>query len=1215
MYYFQFIRFLVISSNFKYIYKETFIFCTNLKFILFYFLRKLIVKNTNYTMGVDNFSLGASLNSKDETKLLYALLTLYGQCISSRSITNYIPMIIEILCKKDTSTTKVYQGKNPVLIHIIINILKSCLDFISEKQKHKIMQFVATEFLYTGNFWLLRDITELCFNDFQLYEKYFLEENPLIPVITGKLNKNWSIVDLLLYGGIQKSENLRQRLSNSNGVVNVSIPQAFEFLETEQTIILLNFLNQIIQFSFQESEKSEKNYDTLYEDFYLLLLDKISDSNQTISSAAFQILHDLICKNSNYHPYFHGQVLPIQLTKNNIMWIKKFFHHFHMLVTRMKCLGVEKAYVGFRPLTYIALYLQQEIDQLEGSQMHNENKQSISSEHTIETSALNQLLLPLLSTVDPTTVMEAAHCILLLSFDPELMSSEFSSSTSREVDQAVLALVNLLNRDLPHVTRVHLYKDICSLINCVRDKFYICCKIIDHFAHIKNDETRMYILTCIFRTLIQLSVNSRLKNLFDIKSGNIRNNNKGGPSKYQATELSMFFKEPFLKYIWRANLSMQFEQKLRIEILFCVCQEFLNLSKLIQFNSEEKSNNSDNDQLQLISWISVGLDIIEQTRDCLTWDNHSKNIDLSRFFQLLTFICSKVEENLRQSEEEKRSQLALRSLLDDWEQCKNDFGQLVSLSVIVNFIHVHKPSTSGREISDVVFQYLTQILKQACSETLNKQSKSKPIYIDTLFQSLLFLCYKSPLKLQESNSFLSDLLNKTNQMFIIEKIKQTLARIRYANEKGILRNQEKNASSLEMIFGKCLDNNNHIFKSFNTKDDDRLLLDNIKAFQTIIDTSANIHDSDPFYVASSCGTQIIQKTGNRVFKKPSIVQVAYKAEHVKEIRNSQIISLPSDPILVNASYTFSFRNATLELYIKLYNPTNMILHDVCVEIGVNGAFQPSGDSVTSTKLVGKMNPKSTFSVSQVFVLSQFSRCSVNIVVLASPSEKPKEISFFVSKNIGRSQLRMRCTPIEVHVSNMLKRPLLMSHNDFLTLWETFQSSFHVQLLISNVSPLDIIYNIMNKTPFLQVETSNNQLRNEMYQLCYVSRTLFGDFVLLVIICQRDYSGNYICDLEFRASTPSTLHTFEVDEGKWIEKEWLSISNDNPMLESQNSEIKLIPKDSFSKTHYYAFNNSSTNYNFINVENAFNIDKLQQQAFYIKKWQKIKERSISTSKEY
>ena len=193
------------------------------------------------------------------------------------------------------------------------------------------------------------------------------------------------------------------------------------------------------------------------------------------------------------------------------------------------------------------------------------------------------------------------------------------------------AYLSLLNRNESSFSHEEIMKDICCLVHRVRDKYSVCAALLDHIGQVTDDENRMYIEIHLYRTILKCSISTRLKQNY------LNLTRLGGSS-----ELELLGKEKFMQHIWQSPAN-SFEELLRCELLFCACREFLLL----------KPDPSDEQTFQ--AWLDIGIELCEQGKDCLIWDDcPSLNTTISEFGKALTRLCAETHRRQRYGSNERK---------------------------------------------------------------------------------------------------------------------------------------------------------------------------------------------------------------------------------------------------------------------------------------------------------------------------------------------------------------------------------------------------------------------------------------------------------------------------------------------------------------------------------------------------------------------------------
>jgi hypothetical protein len=420
---------------------------------------------------------------------------------------------------------------------------------------------------------------------------------------------------------------------------------------------------------------------------------------------------------------------------------------------------------------------------------------------------------------------------------------------------------------------------------------------------------------------------------------------------------------------------------------------------------------------------------------------------------------------------------------------------------------------------------------------LKKGSVTDKHKIETLLYCLLSVCLRFTLKLNEAEFYLRNILqNRKSRDTTYDTIYAAYRKVEYAIKYNVANNLNNNPD-LQILFGKAFESEHPIFKFYYTKSDDDILISSIKAEQMIQDINANLHTEDPFQL----------KSMSRALTMSSKIQ-HIPLHYMFSRSHTTIISQPSDPIAVTASYVLLPDIYTVRLHVTVHNTTSTEAYNVVAEIGIDGTVTQFDNSPQTTEIVGDLSANTSYEFQRDFLTYQFSLATFNISILLSTEKQAQGASDLLSGGSSTNNIiTIRCAPFELKLFHFLQRPVKMSHADFLTLWELYKSSFHKRITFESNKLSDavaIVEQIMQQhqlqtssNPFYKVPQKSPQIRQNAFQHCYASRTLFGDYILLVVFCHSYFQPNImVCNFEFRTSSSQTMSVLLKDKSKWFEEE-------------------------------------------------------------------------------
>jgi hypothetical protein len=663
------------------------------------------------------------------------------------------------------------------------------------------------------------------------------------------------------------------------------------------------------------------------------------------------------------------------------------------------------------------------------------------------------------------------------------------------------------------------------------------------------------------------------------------NNRNGGVS-----EIELFSKERFVSHIWQSPASPS-EQKLRCEMLFTLCREFLLLRPP-----------SDHESMQ--AWLDIGVEVCEQGRDCLVWDDcPGINATISEFGKVLTRLCTETHSKYRyESNERRKVTKILNQILDIVLGMKTEFAELISMCVLSNYVDLKR--VSGKESVEVVFDHSRFMLTATLKSTgvIEKQK------VDTLLYCLLWICLRFNIKLRELRDYLKNILSVRQKVDAVqESLLSAVNKVQYALEY----NPTNSPAEIQTLFGRAFHDDHPLFKSYYTPDDDKVLNTYIRSNQMINDITTNIHAEDPYHLKSV----LLQSA---VIQKHIQLETEQKYPRVKQ--QSTIVSQSADPLSVTATYVLMPDQYTLLLHVRIHNNTPTNAYQVNIEVGVEGSVRLFESSPQCTYLVGDLPANSKAEFEREFLIDQFSKCSFFISVHCSHIKKAiGEDMLVADERKDAGLVSIRCIPFTVNLSHMLFPPKLLSHEDFLTVWETFESSFHKRMqfprslgdgpyslkkLIKACKNSKTSGNIIScfyevsQAPEL-VSMKEDQYGTRMFQQCLCSRTIFGDYILVVIVGVLHHNQEvYVCDWEFRTNNSAVPQVLLQDQSDWFQE-----MVDGAARSLRCESISVIYDRSYDKTQYDVFCDSSVE-DKISIKREFDLNEAQSTVLFLQKWNSL-----------
>lgn len=74
---------------------------------------------------------------------------------------------------------------------------------------------------------------------------------------------------------------------------------------------------------------------------------------------------------------------------------------------------------------------------------------------------------------------------------------------------------------------------------------------------------------------------------------------------------------------------------------------------------------------------------------------------------------------------------------------------------------------------------------------------------------------------------------------------------------------------------------------------------------------------------------------------------------------------------------------------------------------------------------------------------------------------------------------------------------------------------------------------MLRTPFCPVYHKMTKLLKDSTKLCFASRTIFGDYILLIVYVNKHPAGVNVCDWEIRGSSEKVVATLTKNKADWF----------------------------------------------------------------------------------
>jgi len=856
--------------------------------------------------------------------------------------------------------------------------------------------------------------------------------------------------------------------------------------------------------------------------------------------------------------------------------------------------------------------------------------------------SIDHLIKPMLQSVDCATVLEAAHCMLLILSDSN-SSTELMACTNNYIDKAIDAYLDLLGRNESAYSHQDIMKDVCCLLNRVRDKYSVSANLIEHVPQlIAHDENLMYILINIYRTLCKCSITAKLKQFYLSSQAS-----NGGtvptitPEQQMPTQIELIFKEAVMQHLWQTPGNMS-EKILRCKILFVACREFLLLKPL------RASHDNEVDNLAYNAWIAVGIELCDQSKDCLLWDDcPGLNTTIAEFGKVCTCLCVETYSKKHPVNQifHKRMTKILNQILDMVLQMKTEFAELISMCILSNYVDSRR--VAGKESADVVFDHTKFML----SSTLKSTAVIEKQKVDTLLYCLFWICLRFSIKLRDIREYLTHTISQRSQQNrttvmdpVQESLVSALSKVDYVLEHFYSSNLTSingaNASEIQTLFGRAFTDDHAIFKSYYTPADYQVLNMYIRGNQMLNDINSNLHQEDPYNLKSVLlSHKVIYKTIELETEQHDSSTHYRSSRQVKQY--SSIVSRPGDPLAVTATYVLMPDQYSLILHVRIQNNTSINLYQASVEVGVEGTLRLFEQSPQTHQQLGDLPVNATSEFEREFLIENFSLCSFFISVQCSHIKRSiGDDMLNTGERKDASLVTIQCEPFHVKLAHLLYPPKLLSHSDFLTVWETVcDTSFHKRIKIelsvsdneqvsNNGKMIDIIRDLMEYKGEAGKKSNYNSLIAQFYHIpqpedwvvmkadtvsaiptmvqhCLCSRTIFGDYIMLVVTGILYHNQkSFVYDWEIRTSSTAVQQVLK--EGNAL---WFNEMIQHAAIPFKNYKITMIDDlPSNNKTKYDVFCDSSTEEKF-NVKQEFGLNEAQSTVMFLQKWSSISSRLV------
>jgi hypothetical protein len=1050
-------------------------------------------------MELENITIASELTSSDPAKQINSLLILLRLYSAGKDVQHYVSTVIQSVLVKSTDT---------LVKKLCYQLIKGC-SITSKYDWEFVMKAIVQDMTNSTNnelsIWAMRTLVSLC-GIGQKLQEFFL--------------KNTRQIEECVF----RKDSERVRVSALN---------------------LLRVLVKSLRKSNLMNVKTS-GFESTVSLFGQWVLRSIKDSNQEVACAGFEVLREVICGDCVCH--FHQETLPLTVSKESIEWIRFMAKEYSYLLSRTKCLDVRRRYPALRPITYIALLLNQEMNNSEYGATN-----------------LVNIIKPMLHSVEVATVLETCHCILLIAVNRQ-SNHEITACVNHYIDEVVAAYLSLLERNETSVSYASIMKDVCAVLNTTRAKYNNCARLIENISKIVNDVDRMYVLTTIYSTIIKCSVNTIIR--------------KSYIDTTLVSEMEKFSKENFIQYIF--NTSNPIEQKIRCEILYAACQQFLSLQP--DSTNEELYN----------AWIEIGIELCDLGKSCLVWnDCTGLNPCVGEFARVLTKMCNETfSKDMNDSEEKKRIQKILNQILDLILQIQTEFCELIAMCILSNFVHLHK-QVSGKESGDVVFDHIRFMLSLYL-----KQGEMKSTKLETLLYCLLCVCMRSTLKLGDAYEYLKNIISDLPQKDEnYDRIFIAYQKIGYALNYQVT--HTSNNPDVTLLLGKVFHVDHPIFKSFTSEDDEKLVENYVKSLQMTQNVIANLHNSDIFHLKSTLMEPTIQD-----------LKIQQRVGHRDVRSTTQIISHGSDPIAVTATYLLVPDTCTVYFHLKLTNISSVDMFQVSVEVGTTGGLELFEKVPQSSQNIGDLPyMNGTFEFEREYLIQDFDQSAFYVIVHGSHtrgSTGDMMSDMFAESGPHNALVTIRCRPLEISLNHMLHCPKPFTRNEFLALWEISHFGIHQTISIDKDQLPNIEQDALtekldklmsNSTAALDVHdrsmptwiSSPAPCHSPQYHHTYITRTLFGDYLLVTFY--GTFTETHITyDVEFRCTNTNVIDALKKSL-KWFSNMVSRTEGIRFLREGEREKLNSVINDGGMDLR-------------LNVSQMFGLNETKLKVLHLQKWHSI-----------
>ncbi|KAL0484921.1 hypothetical protein AKO1_011789 [Acrasis kona] len=772
----------------------------------------------------------------------------------------------------------------------------------------------------------------------------------------------------------------------------------------------------------------------------------------------------------------------------------------------------------------------------------------------------------MLQSLECATILETSHCMLLLHVDGS-SANDLTACHNRYIDESVAAYISLLERTETSISHSNILKDICSVVNSTRTKYNSCARLMENATKLtNNDEDRIYVLNTVFNIVCKCSLNTIVKRAYVMDVVGM------------SSELDKFFKEELVQYFLNAA-SNTFEQKLRCDVLYSACKQYLLLQPP-RSNSELRR-----------AWVELGIELCEHCKSCLVWnDCHGLNACVGEFGKVLTKMCAEVHQpGMNDTEEKKRVNKVLNQVLDAILNMQTEFAEIISMCILSNYVHLHK-QVSGKESGDVVFDHVKFML----SVSLKQSGSAEKIKIDTLLYCLLCICSRSVRKLSDAHEFLNSALTSRKENDEVRRtLFSSLSRLTFAIE-----NATNHDNQNKLLVSTMFHEDHPIFKSYATDEDEHVAHTYVKVLQMASQIRASQYPVCDSFIQN-------QK-----------LKIVSGSSQLDNFSSSMIVSHGSDPVAITATYTLVPNTFTVYFYCKVQNISPMDMYQVSVDVGCTGGLDLFDKTPQSSQLIGELAQNTTFEFEREYIVSKLDHCAFHVILYASHTRGAT--GDMVSDMFGENNtpqhpiVKIRCRPLYIPLQHLLTCPKPMSQLEFLALWEISHVGFHKSITVDvnniegelgatslnnkmihfmscSTAPLDMPSKHVQR--WVNVRTSSHP---PQYHHSFVTRTLFNDYVLVTLF--GVIKGDHVhYDMEVRCADSHTAQVLNRDD-QWLQH-----------MSQRCSGVRVL-------NEFRAMNDGSMDSK-VNISMMFGLNEAKLNVLNLQKWHSIVDtRNASTASE-